>query len=50
MFYGERSDWMSCEQRTPASELLQQEITRILSKADERELSIVYQFVKVLDK
>lgn len=45
---------MSHEQRTPASESLceiyRKEITRILSKANERELRIVYQFITPLDK
>ena len=36
-------------QRTQAIELLC-EITRILEKANEKELRIVYQFIKPLDK
>lgn len=40
---------MMPEQRTQASELLL-EITRILEKANEQELKIVYQYIKPLDK
>ena len=42
------------EPRTPVSESLceiyRKEIERILSKADERELRIVYQFITPLDR